>query len=97
MGAHGELAGGEKEERGRRRGLGWHWDLLGEGEGHGRWGLDALFMLPVAAHVSSAVREKKKRRKKKGEENEKEGKQKREKNKKIMENFPNLKVSENKR
>jgi excinuclease UvrABC helicase subunit UvrB len=54
-------------------------------------------MLPVAAHVSSAIREKKKRRKKKGEENEKEGKQKREKKKKIMEIFPNLKVSENKR
>jgi hypothetical protein len=70
----------------RRRGAGgtaWgrYGELLGQGEGHGRWGLNALFILPVAAHVSSIVREKKKRRKKKGEEKEKEGKEKRKKKK----------------
>jgi hypothetical protein len=91
MGAHGELVGEGKEGEGGEGQGTRHGELLGEGEGHGRWGLDALLVLPVAARVSSAVREKKKRRKEKGEEKGK-GRKRKEKKEKNMENFPNLKI-----
>jgi hypothetical protein len=90
LGTHRELAREGKEGEGGEGQGAQHGKLLGEGEGHGRWGLDALLVLPVASCVSSAVREKKKRRKEKGERRGKrKRKEKKRKKEKIWKIFQN--------